>query len=235
LKNDSFSLGVIKRILAVLYDESSIRKTALASKTGLNYAALMRYLDLLKTLQWVEFTSSEFNLVTLTWLGRKFKQTMVDGDTSSGIAIKELERFLESSETKSKVLQAAASNTARAQKILLVDDEQDALFTYKLVLSGHGFVIDAFSNSTAALNHFRKTPGYYDLVITDIRMKPLNGLQLYQKIKMASPDTKVMFISALDAADELISMFPGIRVDNVIRKPVENQKLIKAVTKMLCN
>ncbi len=52
---------------------------------------------------------------------------------------------------------------------------------------------------------------------------------------MASPDTKVMFISALDAADELISMFPGIRVDDVIRKPVENQKLIKAVTKMLCN
>lgn len=220
----------------MLYDESSIRKTALASKTGLNYAALIRYLDLLKTLQWVEFTSSEFNLVTLTWLGRKFKQTIVDGDTSSGIAIKELEQFLESSETKSKIPQAAASNTARTQKILLVDDEQDALFTYKLVLSGQGFVIDAFSNSTTALNHFRKTPaGYYDLVITDIRMKPINGLQLYQKIKMASPDTKVMFISALDAADELISMFPGIRVDDVIRKPVENQKLIKAVTKMLCN
>ncbi len=166
----------------MLYDESSIRKTALASKTGLNYAALIRYLDLLKTLQWVEFTSSEFNLVTLTWLGRKFKQTIVDGDTSSGIAIKELEQFLESSETKSKIPQAAASNTARTQKILLVDDEQDALFTYKLVLSGQGFVIDAFSNSTTALNHFRKTPaGYYDLVITDIRMKPINGCSYTKK------------------------------------------------------
>ncbi|MGI0019627.1 MAG: hypothetical protein ACREAY_04070 [Nitrososphaera sp.] len=45
MKNDSFSVDVIKRMLTVLSFGGSTKKTSLAGKTGLNYATMMRYLD----------------------------------------------------------------------------------------------------------------------------------------------------------------------------------------------
>jgi len=52
---------------------------------------------------------------------------------------------------------------------------------------------------------------YYNLVITDIRMPGLNGIQLYQILKALSADVKILFISALDAAQEIVSALPAVR------------------------
>ena len=51
---------------------------------------------------------------------------------------------------------------------------------------------------------------YCDLAIIDIRMPELNGIQLYQILKIINKNIKVLFISALEAADEILSMFPEI-------------------------
>jgi DNA-binding NarL/FixJ family response regulator len=49
---------------------------------------------------------------------------------------------------------------------------------------------------------------YFSLVITDIRMPGLNGIQLYQILKALCPNVKILFISALDAAQELVTSLP---------------------------
>ena len=68
-------------------------------------------------------------------------------------------------------------------------------------------VVDAFTDSQKALQQFvQVNPSYYDLVIMDIRMPSLNGLQLYSQLKALSPNIKVLFVSALDAAQEMISI-----------------------------
>ena len=51
---------------------------------------------------------------------------------------------------------------------------------------------------------------YCDLAIIDIRMPELNGIQLYQILKIINKNIKVMFISALEAAGEILSMSPEI-------------------------
>jgi predicted transcriptional regulator len=82
-------------------------------------------------------------------------------------------------------------------KIMLVDDEQDALLTYKtfLMAAPEGYNVDAFTDSYEALKHFiNLNHSYYDLVITDIRMPGLNGLQLYQKIKAIDNTSKVVLV-----------------------------------------
>jgi CheY-like chemotaxis protein/predicted transcriptional regulator len=119
--------------------------------------------------------------------------------------------------------------------IMLVDDEPDTLFVYELFLRHNGFNnITTFANSKMALEHFReaKVP-YYDLIITDIRMREINGLQLYQQITQLDPTAKVIFVSALDATDEVLSLFPGIRREEIIRKPVEEQKFINTIMSAL--
>jgi two-component system, OmpR family, response regulator ChvI len=78
------------------------------------------------------------------------------------------------------------------------------------------------SDSQEALYRFAQLdPSYYGLVILDIRMARLNGLQLYYRLKAINPNVKVLFLSALDAAEEMVSILPDVKLDDVIRKPVE--------------
>ena len=53
-----------------------------------------------------------------------------------------------------------------------------------------------------------KSSSPYKLAILDIRMPDINGIQLYQILKTLNPAIKIIFITALDAADELTSMCP---------------------------
>jgi CheY-like chemotaxis protein/predicted transcriptional regulator len=117
-------------------------------------------------------------------------------------------------------------------KIMLVDDEQDTLLTYKtfLLAAAEGYNVDAFTDSYEALKHFiNLNHSYYDLVITDIRMPGLNGLQLYQKIKAIDNTINVLFVSALDALQEVASIFQNIDFRNVIRKPANQEDFLDKV------
>ena len=119
--------------------------------------------------------------------------------------------------------------------IMLVDDDADILLTYKSILIEENCNIETFTDAQEALNHFAKANhSYYDLVLLDIRMPGINGLQLYYKLKAINMAIKIIFVSALDAADELISMLPGVRVDyDIIRKPVDRENLVNKIKAVL--
>ena len=114
--------------------------------------------------------------------------------------------------------------------ILLIDDDKDILFTYTSIIKSQGFTITSFSNPYKALNDFSTTNPYlYDLVIMDIRMPGINGIKLYSKFKIMNPNVKILFVSALDAVGELLSLFPEIRDSDILRKPVESQQLLDKI------
>jgi two-component system, OmpR family, response regulator ChvI len=114
--------------------------------------------------------------------------------------------------------------------VMLIDDEPDMIITYKSFLHSEGYNVDAFSNSQEALRHFAQVnPSYYNLVIMDIRMPHLNGLQLYNRMKAINNSVRILFISALDAVEELVSILPDIRRNSIIRKPVEKDHFVKSV------
>ena len=122
-----------------------------------------------------------------------------------------------------------------APNIMLVDDDPDILLTYKSILIEENCNIETFTDAQEALNHFAKANhSYYDLVLLDIRMPDINGLQLYYKLKAINMAIKIIFVSALDAADELISMLPGVRVDHdIIRKPVNRENFVNKIKAVL--
>jgi CheY-like chemotaxis protein len=114
--------------------------------------------------------------------------------------------------------------------IMLVDDEPDTLLTYKTFLVAEGYNADAYVDSYQALKHFiNLNRPYYDLVIADIRMPGLNGLQLYQKMKSIDDSNNIIFVSALDALQELVSIFPDLNFGNIIRKPVTQEQFLNKV------
>jgi CheY-like chemotaxis protein len=114
--------------------------------------------------------------------------------------------------------------------ILLIDDDEDILFTFVTIIESAGYHVASFSDPYQALSHFSQMdPYHYDLVIMDIRMPGLNGIQLYSKLKVMNPDLKVFILSALDAIDELLSIFPELKSNDILRKPIEPHDLLAKV------
>jgi two-component system response regulator ChvI len=165
---------------------------------------------------------------------------------TSGININSINHLLSSKKT-SKI------NDIRAQQqpqllqqqqqkysvnIMVVDDEPDTVFTYKSLLFAEGHNVEAFTEPQEALKHFVQLPdpsAYYKLVLLDIRMPGLNGLQLFYRIKAISPNTKIMFISALDIAEELTSILPNVKDGDIIKKPVKREHFVSKINSVLDN
>jgi CheY-like chemotaxis protein len=120
------------------------------------------------------------------------------------------------------------------KRIILVDDEEDILFTYRSFLTDYDYHITSFTDPTFALNYIRDISNFDNLlVILDIRMKNLNGFQLHQQIKAIDPTIKILFITALDILDELLSIVPGISQNQIMRKPVDKKIFTNTVKNML--
>jgi CheY-like chemotaxis protein len=115
-------------------------------------------------------------------------------------------------------------------RVMIVDDEADVLAVFKSFLLSEGFNVEAFSDSYKALVAFsRSEPLHYDLIILDIRMPSMNGLQLYQRLKAIDPSIKVIFLSALEATEELVSILEGVSSVDVLRKPIDKKHFIQKV------
>ena len=120
------------------------------------------------------------------------------------------------------------------RRIILVDDEQDILFTYESFLRDYDYDIISFSDSTNALNYIKDLSNFENLLVTvDIRMKDLNGFQLHQQIKSIDPTIKLLFVTALDISDELLIIVPGLSKEQILKKPVERKLFTNIVKKLL--
>ncbi|MGA8914597.1 MAG: response regulator [Nitrososphaeraceae archaeon] len=123
---------------------------------------------------------------------------------------------------------------SKTPNILLIDDEHDDLFVLEKFLTREGFGVKSFSNSREALEHFSRTnPSFYDLIISDIRMPEINGLELYMSLKAIKNDVKILFASAIELAEEILSVMPGVRREQLIKKPVEQKVFIDLVKKAI--
>ena len=135
-----------------------------------------------------------------------------------------------------KERQNAQNQSNSSYNILLIDDDEDVLFTFESIIRNEGYIVTSYSDSNKALAHLSSLdPYYYDLIVTDIRMPGFNGFQLYKQIKVLNPDTKVLFVSALDVLKEIMIVSPDMNSTNIIRKPTDPDSFISKIKSMLCS
>jgi CheY-like chemotaxis protein/predicted transcriptional regulator len=217
----SFSFDVTKRILCTLFNDGPVKKTSLATKTRLNYNVCLRYVQMLKVLGWLEVGSE----VSITETGRNVMNRLLNQPYSDIQNESSYHMESNSLESSNKLYESSTQNPS----IMIVDDEPDVLLTYESFLSNAGFNVSTFEEPYKALAEFTSNPRLYDLIILDIRMENLNGLQLYQCMKAINPASKLIFASALDAAKELTSILPDVQSQDIIKKPVDRENFIKTV------
>jgi len=120
------------------------------------------------------------------------------------------------------------------KRIILVDDEEDILFTYKAFLEEDDYDVNSFTDPSLAMNYIRNISNFRDLLlILDIRMKNLNGFQLHQQIKAIDSTIKILFVTALDIVDELSTIIPGISEEYIMKKPVDKKTFTTTIQKIL--
>jgi DNA-binding NtrC family response regulator len=106
----------------------------------------------------------------------------------------------------------------------IVDDELDITQLYQDAIYGHisGISVVCFNNPVTALEHFIENKKDYALVISDLRMPNLNGLDLLSKIKMLNSNVRTILVSAYEVKeDEVFQKYTKEgNIDLFIEKPI---------------
>ncbi len=107
--------------------------------------------------------------------------------------------------------------------ILIVDDSQSIASTLADILELKGYTAHAVNSGTEALQMLRTQPA--DILLTDIRMPDMNGVELYRAARKMLPKLVALFMTAY-SADDIIQegMAEGIKA--VITKPVDIDLLL---------
>ncbi|MCI5124091.1 MAG: sigma-54-dependent Fis family transcriptional regulator, partial [Candidatus Electrothrix sp. AR5] len=87
-------------------------------------------------------------------------------------------------------------------RILIVDDELSMRDFLKILFENEGYEVFVASNAATALDVAVKNP--FDVVITDIRMPGMNGLELLVELKQHFPDLPVIMITAYASPDDAV-------------------------------
>jgi DNA-binding NtrC family response regulator len=107
--------------------------------------------------------------------------------------------------------------------IVVVDDESDLVFMFKVTLEMNSYNVIGFTNPIEALEYLKKNHDKCALLITDYRMPEINGCELGTKIKEIDDKIKVIIITAYENIIENTFDF------ELIKKPISTVKLLEVV------
>jgi CheY-like chemotaxis protein len=120
----------------------------------------------------------------------------------------------------------AAPQADPAPVVLVVDDEPMVLRLMERALIEAGYRVQGASNGLRALELAGNLPGPPDVLVTDLRMEPLNGADLARLVTAKHPNTRVLLVSGYDPEHtDLTGPF--------LRKPFSPQELVHAVEQLV--
>jgi DNA-binding NtrC family response regulator len=116
------------------------------------------------------------------------------------------------------------------ERILVVDDEENVLVLFKRILAKEGYEVECASSGFEALEKLEDDT--FDLVLTDLKMNGMDGMDLVRKSKALKPAVPFVMITAYGTIQA--AMTAGKEgVENFLVKPVDIEELKSAVKKAL--
>jgi DNA-binding response OmpR family regulator len=115
----------------------------------------------------------------------------------------------------------------KRKRILLVDDEPDLNTLFHMALERAGFEVQTHENPLLALSHFK--PGFFDLIILDIKMPEMDGFELFKELRKKDSKANICFLTASEMYYEENRKREYDSMDKVlfIRKPISNNELVE--------
>ena len=122
--------------------------------------------------------------------------------------------------------------------IAVVDDELDITLLFRDALKTiNGLSIFAFTDPKAALEHFTINRQAYTLIISDLRMPSINGMELIKKVKEMNPNVRTILMTAfaIDDNDLFQEYAKKELINEFLQKPIHLNDLRAAVSNQLHN
>jgi DNA-binding NtrC family response regulator len=120
----------------------------------------------------------------------------------------------------------------RKKRIMLIDNEEGLCRMMEAVLADSGYEVKAYIRSFEAVDEF--APGEWDLVVSDIKMPGMDGLEVLQKLKAKEPSIPVIMITAYATVEMSIQAWRKGASD-MLQKPFEPEELLYRVKNAIKN
>lgn len=117
-------------------------------------------------------------------------------------------------------------------KILALDDVPDAVQLIKRVLDEAGHEVFPFTEEASALEHIKSH--HVDLVILDVKLKRMSGMDVLSEIKRISPGTRVIMLTAYPSVESAQESLKRGAHEYCV-KPIDLDDLTQTVDSALCN
>ncbi len=114
--------------------------------------------------------------------------------------------------------------------ILLIDDEEIVLDTVSDDLKEEGYQVVTAKNGTEGLQKFLSKPS--DLVITDLVMQDMDGLEVFHEVKKVNPETSVLILTGYGTLQSAIEAFRLGACDYIV-KPCKKEELTQRIASCL--
>ena len=117
-----------------------------------------------------------------------------------------------------------------APHILLVDDDPGLLRLLSIRLEAEGYAVSTASSGEEALPALRNNP--VDLLITDLRMEGINGMELFEQVRHYFPGLPVIMLTAQGTIPEAVAAAQQ-GVFEFLTKPFDKTRLLETIRKAL--
>lgn len=120
--------------------------------------------------------------------------------------------------------------SVRRELIMVVDDEHDILQILRTGLARYGHKVMIFSDPTLALKEFELNHLDYKLILTDLRMPSMSGIEFGLKVRNIDAEVRLMIMTAFELSSyELSHDLPYISTEDLLRKPISLSNVCKAI------
>jgi len=126
------------------------------------------------------------------------------------------------------------SNKSR-KIVAIIDDELDITVLFRDAIRGiRGISIFTFTNPIMALEHFKINRKDYVLIVSDLRMPGIDGIELMKRTKELNPLVRTVLMTAFELDDELFQQYADKEIINgFLQKPILLKDLVKEVDNQL--
>lgn len=132
------------------------------------------------------------------------------------------------------ILSSNNTFSSTSKSVIVIDDEMEISTLFKTFLTDEGYDTMAFSDPLVALEYFKESSDSYSLVITDLRMPGIGGIELGKKIREINDKVKIFLMTAFEIRDlEDNPDFKAARFDRLIQKPVRFSELREMINNTL--
>jgi DNA-binding response OmpR family regulator len=103
------------------------------------------------------------------------------------------------------------------KRLLLVDDDEFILYTYKMILEKKGYIVDTVDNGKKTIDILGRSS--YDLVILDIVLPDITGEEIAIHIRKSELDVEIILITAHSSYEKCIDCI-GLGISDILLKPI---------------